>query len=54
MEMVETEKDYVRDLGSIIDGYIESIKSMDLPEDIKGKEKIVFANIEQIYEFHKE
>ncbi|KRZ17746.1 Triple functional domain protein [Trichinella zimbabwensis] len=52
-ELVETERDYVKDLGSIVEGYITTIESMELPEDMKGKERIVFANIQQIYEFHK-
>lgn len=30
-----------------------TIESMELPEDMKGKERYVFANIQQIHEFHK-
>ncbi|KFD69652.1 hypothetical protein M514_02017 [Trichuris suis] len=52
-ELVETERDYVKDLGSIVEGYIATIDSMELPEDKKGRERIVFANIQQIFEFHK-
>lgn len=52
MEMVETEKDYVKDLTSIVDGYMKTIQEMELPEDVQGKDKIVFANIQQIQEFH--
>lgn len=29
------------------------IKEKDLPEDLQGKDKIIFANIAQIHEFHK-
>lgn len=53
MELVETERDYVRDLGSIVDGYIAALNSVELPDDLKGKDRIVFANIPQIHEFHK-
>ncbi len=53
MELVETERDYVRDLGSVVDGYIRTVGEIDLPEDVKGKDRIVFANIQQIAEFHK-
>jgi len=74
MELVETERDYVKDLGSIVEvvdeyflstwnvvfqpdhkqGYVPSIESSStVPDDLKGKEKFVFANIQQIFEFHK-
>ena len=50
---METEKDYVRDLTSVVDGYIANLEKMDLPPDLVGKDKIIFANISQILEFHK-
>lgn len=50
---METERDYVRDLTSVVEGYIENLKSMELPEDLQGKDKIIFANIAQILEFHQ-
>lgn len=60
-ELIETERDYVNHLGLIIDGYIQLIRNdgadcdIQVPEDLKnGKEKIIFGNIETIYEFHKE
>lgn len=52
-ELVETERDYVRDLTSVVEGYIANLESMELPEDLKGKDKIIFANISQILDFHK-
>ncbi|GMT28628.1 hypothetical protein PFISCL1PPCAC_19925 [Pristionchus fissidentatus] len=53
MELVETEKDYIKDLGSVVDGYMAEMQEKDLPEDLQGKDKIIFANIAQIHEFHK-
>ncbi|XP_067936913.1 rho guanine nucleotide exchange factor 25-like [Watersipora subatra] len=53
-ELLETEKDYVEDLSRIVNGYMETLKTMDLPEDLIGKDKIVFGNIHQIYDFHKD
>jgi hypothetical protein len=50
---VETERDYVKDLTSVVEGYIANLESMELPEDLQGKDKIIFANIQQILEFHK-
>uniref|UniRef100_A0A8R1DWI9 DH domain-containing protein n=3 Tax=Caenorhabditis japonica TaxID=281687 RepID=A0A8R1DWI9_CAEJA len=53
MELVETEQDYVRDLTSVVEGYIGNLEKMDLPADLIGKDKIIFANISQILDFHK-
>ena len=34
---------------------MEKLKEIDtFPEALEGKDKIVFGNIQQIYEFHKE
>ncbi|XP_051865567.1 rho guanine nucleotide exchange factor 25-like isoform X2 [Pristis pectinata] len=52
-ELVETEKLYVADLGFIVEGYIATMNEKGVPEDMKGKDKIVFGNIHQIYEWHK-
>ncbi|XP_078287359.1 triple functional domain protein-like isoform X2 [Rhinoraja longicauda] len=52
-ELVETEKLYVDDLGFIVEGYIATMNEKGVPEDLKGKDKIVFGNIHQIYEWHK-
>ncbi|CAG9534776.1 unnamed protein product [Cercopithifilaria johnstoni] len=53
MELVDTERDYVKDLSSVVDGYMANLQTMELPEDLVGKDKIIFANIAQILDFHK-
>ncbi|RWS29210.1 triple functional domain protein-like protein [Leptotrombidium deliense] len=54
-ELVETERDYVRDLGLVVEGYMETMRKEEIPESLKnGKDKIVFGNIEAIYEWHKD
>uniref|UniRef100_H3C2L1 Rho guanine nucleotide exchange factor 25 n=1 Tax=Tetraodon nigroviridis TaxID=99883 RepID=H3C2L1_TETNG len=53
-ELIETEKYYVADLGLIVEGYMGTMSSRSIPEDMKGKDKIVFGNIHQIYDWHKE
>jgi len=58
-ELAETERDYVRDLGLVVEGYFEIMRrdppEVVMPEDLKnGKDKIVFGNIEAIYEWHRE
>ncbi|XP_029689850.1 rho guanine nucleotide exchange factor 25 isoform X1 [Takifugu rubripes] len=53
-ELIETEKHYVADLGLIVEGYMGTMGSRNIPEDMKGKDKIVFGNIHQIYDWHKD
>ncbi|XP_056623490.1 pleckstrin homology domain-containing family G member 3 isoform X2 [Triplophysa dalaica] len=54
MEIIETERTYVRDLRSIVEDYlVHIIDSRDLP--IKPEQVCsLFGNIEQIYEFNSE
>ncbi|KAK6310163.1 hypothetical protein J4Q44_G00200440 [Coregonus suidteri] len=53
-ELVQTEKDYVKDLGIVVEGFMKRIEDKGVPEDMKGKDKIVFGNIHQIYDWHKD
>lgn len=58
-ELVETEEKYVEDLRMVCDGYLAHMRdpecSIPMPEDLRsGKDKIVFGNIEAIYEWHRE
>lgn len=57
-ELVDTEERYVRDLDMIVDGYMKMMRDPDceiqMPEDLKnGKDKMIFGNIEAIYEWHR-
>ncbi len=58
-ELVDTERDYVNNLGLIVEGYIKALRGetsdVQVPEDLKnGKDKIIFGNIEAVYDWHKE
>jgi len=61
-ELVETERDYVRDLSLVVEGYMTVMKDPEaagcdipVPEDLKsGKDKIIFGNIELIYVWHRD
>ncbi|KAM6948078.1 rho guanine nucleotide exchange factor 25 isoform 2-T2 [Lycodopsis pacificus] len=53
-ELIETERLYVEDLGLIVQGYMGTMVNQGVPEDLKGKDRIVFGNIHQIYDWHKE
>uniref|UniRef100_A0A8C6YEJ7 Kalirin RhoGEF kinase n=1 Tax=Naja naja TaxID=35670 RepID=A0A8C6YEJ7_NAJNA len=39
---------------SFIKGFMKRIEEKGVPEDMKGKDKIVFGNIHQIYDWHKD
>lgn len=58
-ELITTEESYVQDLALIVDGYIREIRDPDsdivMPDDLKGgKERMIFGNVEAIYEWHRE
>uniref|UniRef100_A0A8C6WPC9 Kalirin n=1 Tax=Neogobius melanostomus TaxID=47308 RepID=A0A8C6WPC9_9GOBI len=53
-ELIQTEKDYVKDLGTVVEGFMKRIKEKGVPENMEGKDKIVFGNINQIYEWHRD
>lgn len=58
-ELVDTERDYVNDLREVVEGYMALMKDPDceipMPEDLRGgKDKMVFGNVEAIYEWHRE
>nr|CAD7398872.1 unnamed protein product [Timema poppensis] len=58
-ELVETERDYVRDLREVVEGYMAFMRDPDcdipLPDDLRGgKDKMVFGNMEAIYEWHRD
>ncbi|XP_055949371.1 triple functional domain protein-like isoform X1 [Argiope bruennichi] len=55
-EFIETEKNYVNDLESIVEGYIKNMKGeVPVPQELAGdKGKVVFGNIESIFEWHRD
>lgn len=61
-ELVRSERDYVRDLSLVVKDYINVIRNpstaecdIPIPENLKmiKAQRIIFCNIEQIYEWHK-
>lgn len=58
-ELVSSEESYVQDLSYIVDGYIHEINDPHsdilMPDDLKdGKHRLVFGNVEAIYDWHRE
>ncbi|KRZ28163.1 Puratrophin-1 [Trichinella pseudospiralis] len=52
-ELVETEEKYVTALEHVMDNYFCEMQRCDLPRALLGQRFTIFANFEQIYEFHK-
>lgn len=42
------------DLLRTLQGFMKRIEEKGIPDDMKGKDKIVFGNIHQIYDWHRE
>ncbi|XP_030386251.1 triple functional domain protein-like isoform X1 [Scaptodrosophila lebanonensis] len=58
-ELVSTEESYVQDLQEIVNGYMAETNNpnsdIPLPDNLKdGKKKLVFNNIKEIYEWHRD
>ncbi|XP_031559552.1 rac guanine nucleotide exchange factor JJ-like [Actinia tenebrosa] len=52
-ELIDTEENYIRDLGHVIKGYMAALsKEFNVPNELKGKEKVIFSNIQNIHEWH--
>uniref|UniRef100_A0A673HD39 non-specific serine/threonine protein kinase n=1 Tax=Sinocyclocheilus rhinocerous TaxID=307959 RepID=A0A673HD39_9TELE len=45
---------YISSLKHIVVGYVSRMREEGVPDDMKGKDKIVFGNIQQIYDWHKD
>lgn len=56
-ELIETEKTYVVQLEDIVQGYYHEMENPALrniiPDQLIGKKDILFGNLEQIYNFHR-
>nr|XP_023700055.1 guanine nucleotide exchange factor DBS-like isoform X5 [Paramormyrops kingsleyae] len=56
-ELIETERLYVEELQSIIEGYAAELDNSELshlvPAALENKKEVLFGNLPEIYEFHK-
>ncbi|XP_016323998.1 guanine nucleotide exchange factor DBS-like [Sinocyclocheilus anshuiensis] len=56
-ELIETERLYVEELQSIIEGYAASLDDPELfyliPPSLENKKEVLFGNLPEIYEFHQ-
>ncbi|XP_072897329.1 guanine nucleotide exchange factor DBS isoform X2 [Hemitrygon akajei] len=55
-ELIDTERAYVEELQSIIEGYATEMDNQELthliPAALKNKKEILFGNLPEIYDFH--
>ncbi|KAM4693475.1 putative guanine nucleotide exchange factor MCF2L2 [Discoglossus pictus] len=56
-ELIETERVYVEELQSIIEGYASSLENPEMtpliPAALQNNKDVLFGNLPEIYEFHK-
>ncbi|XP_058647187.1 guanine nucleotide exchange factor DBS isoform X5 [Onychostoma macrolepis] len=56
-ELIETERLYVEELQSIIEGYAAALDDPELiyliPPSLENKKEVLFGNLTEIYEFHQ-
>ncbi|XP_076098704.1 guanine nucleotide exchange factor DBS-like isoform X2 [Mytilus galloprovincialis] len=56
-ELIETEKTYVAQLEDIVQGYFQQMDNPAfrnmIPEQLIGKKDVLFGNLEQIFDFHR-
>lgn len=56
-ELLETERSYVKDLELAVNCFLrpmrQSPKDSAVPAALRGKEAIIFGNVEEILSFHK-
>uniref|UniRef100_A0A1I8NY77 DH domain-containing protein n=1 Tax=Stomoxys calcitrans TaxID=35570 RepID=A0A1I8NY77_STOCA len=58
-ELINTEENYIKDLSNVVECYLQEFRTPNprvcIPGDLRGcKAQLVFANIEDIYYWHKE
>ncbi|CAH1789054.1 unnamed protein product, partial [Owenia fusiformis] len=53
-ELIETERDFVKDVEFTMDNYHKLVESKELPQELVGSEEVIFGGLPQIYEFHNE
>uniref|UniRef100_A0A8C9TRJ2 non-specific serine/threonine protein kinase n=1 Tax=Scleropages formosus TaxID=113540 RepID=A0A8C9TRJ2_SCLFO len=54
MEIIKDPSSQEDKVGTMQTGFMKRIEEKGVPDDMKGKDKIVFGNIHQIYDWHRE
>lgn len=52
-ELIESERDYIKELERILDGYHSLLQSDSVPSCLKDKQQTIFGPLPEILNFHK-
>ncbi|XP_067314951.1 quattro isoform X2 [Pseudorasbora parva] len=52
-ELLQTEREYVRALGYVVEHYIPQLERPDVPQDLRGQRGSIFGNLEKLRDFHQ-
>ncbi|XP_058260067.1 quattro isoform X2 [Hemibagrus wyckioides] len=52
-ELLQTEREYVRALGYVMEHYFPELERQDVPQDLRGQRGSIFGNLEKLREFHQ-
>lgn len=52
-ELLQTEREYVRALGYVMEHYLPELERQDVPQDLRGQRGSIFGNLEKLREFHQ-
>ncbi|XP_016344730.1 quattro [Sinocyclocheilus anshuiensis] len=52
-ELLQTEREYVRALGHVVENYMPELERPDVPQDLRGQRGSVFGNLEKLRDFHQ-
>ncbi|XP_027002867.2 quattro isoform X1 [Tachysurus fulvidraco] len=52
-ELLQTEREYVKALGYVMEHYFPELERQDVPQDLRGQRGSIFGNLEKLKEFHQ-
>ncbi|XP_062853444.1 quattro [Trichomycterus rosablanca] len=52
-ELLQTEREYVKALGYVMEHYFPELERQDVPQDLRGQRGSIFGNLEKLREFHQ-
>uniref|UniRef100_A0A673NBV8 Quattro n=1 Tax=Sinocyclocheilus rhinocerous TaxID=307959 RepID=A0A673NBV8_9TELE len=52
-ELLQTEREYVRALGYVVENYMLELERPDVPQDLRGHRGCIFGNLEKLRDFHQ-
>lgn len=53
-ELLESEREYVRDLQQLLDSYYKKLGRRTTPAVLRDKRDLIFSNLSDILDFHRE